>query len=430
MRKDDVVVRISLSILTICLGLTAQGAVGQENPDLTTPTVFRRFAGRVVKVEVRESDAGAKAGVGSGFFISPNGHIVTNYHVIADLIHNPDRYRAEVVYGSRTSKKVTILAIDVVHDLAILHTDLASPDYFTLGTAPVRQGDRLYSLGHPSDLGLSIVEGTHNGLLQHTLYPKLHFTGSINAGMRGGPAITADGRVVGIDVSTSGNQISFLVPVERAARLAATALSSTYRPPARLIDDVGKQMMAYQDVYLKELFTDRSKTVQLAGYRVVTEPAPFFRCWGDATRRKELPYERANHRCSTDDYVFIASEQQSGIVSVTHELITTASLSASRFFAAYSGIFQTDNTPPGDEEHVTSWRCKTRNVRNAAARPMRVVLCMRRYYKLGELYDSMLKVAVLGRKDSGLVSTLTLSGVSFENVARLTSRYLERIQWR
>jgi hypothetical protein len=422
------VVRISIPLIAFWLALTPLGAHGQEDPGLT-PTVFRRFADRIVKVQVRESGSAARAGMGSGFFISADGHIVTNYHVIADLIHNPDRYRAEVIHDAITSQKVTILAIDVVHDLAILRTDLTARNHFTLGAAPVRQGDRLYSLGHPNDLGLSIVEGTHNGLLQHTLYPKLHFTGSINPGMSGGPAITADGLVVGINVSTSGNQISFLVPVERAAKLTATALAPTYRPPARLIDEVAGQIKAYQDVYLKELFTDRSKTVELASYRVVTEPAAFFRCWGDATRRKELAYQHANHRCSTDDYVFIASEQQSGIVNLTHELITTASLGASRFFALYSSIFQGDNTPAGDEEHVTSWRCKTRNVRNAAA-PMRVVLCLRRYHKLGELYDSVLKVAVLGRKDSGLVSTLTLSGVSFENVTRLTNRYLERIQWR
>jgi serine protease Do len=422
------VVRISILLIAVSLALTARRAEGQEQPGLT-PTVFGRYADRIVKVDVRESGSAARAGMGSGFFISASGHIVTNYHVIADLIQNPDRYHAEVVHGATTSKKVTILAIDVVHDLAILRTDLVARHHFALGAAPVRQGDRLYSLGHPNDLGLSIVEGTHNGLLQHTLYPKLHFTGSINPGMSGGPAITADGRVVGINVSTSGNQISFLVPAEPAARLAATALAATYHPPAKLIDEVGAQVRAYQDVYLKELFTDRSKTVDLARYRVVTEPAPFFRCWGDATRSKELAYERANHRCSTDDYVFIASEQQSGIVSLTHELVTTASLGASRFFALYTDIFQNDNTPGGDEEHVTSWRCKTSNVRNAAA-PMRVVLCLRRYHKLGELYDSVLKVAVLGRQDSGLVSTLTLSGVSFENVARLTSRYLDRIRWR
>jgi hypothetical protein len=59
--------------------------------------------------------------------------------------------------------------------------------------------------------------------------------------------------------------------------------------------------------------------------------------------------------------------------------------------------------------------------------PMRAVLCLRRYRKLGELYDAVLKVAVLGHGNVGLVSTLTLSGVTFDNVQKLSRRYLEHI---
>jgi serine protease Do len=163
-------------------------------------------------------------------------------------------------------------------------------------------------------------------------------------------------------------------------------------------------------------------------YRVVTEPAPFFRCWGDATRRKELPYERSDHECSTDDHVFIADDQESGVVNVSHEYLATGVLNASRFYALYSSVYGQDNSPEGDAEHVTSWRCQARNVRNASA-PLRSVLCMRRYRKFSELYDAVLKVAVLGDPHSGLVSTLTLSGVSYENITRLSARYLELIRW-
>jgi hypothetical protein len=46
------------------------------------------------------------------------------------------------------------------------------------------------------------------------------------------------------------------------------------------------------------------------------------------------------------------------------------------------------------------------------------------------LYDAVLKVAVLGRNDAGLVSTLTLSGASFENIQTLATRFMERITWR
>jgi hypothetical protein len=415
----------------IALGALLAGAPGlaaQESVTVT-PRVFRRYGERVVRIQVVESGSAAKVAVGSGFFIDDRGRLVTNYHVVADLVHHPERHRAELGDGSTPGDTVAILAIDVVHDLAILQAAARPRAHFTLGPAPVNQGDRLYALGHPKDLGLSIVEGTYNGLLRHTLYPKLHFTGSLNPGMSGGPAITSDGRVVGVNVSTAGNQVSFLVPVDRVIALAARLETPGYARAENLLDEVARQITAYQDVYLDSLLTASSKTVDLGPYRVVTEPAAFFRCWGDVPRETDLPYERAEHSCSTDDEVYIAEDQQSGVVELTHELITTSALNPLRFFALYTSLYQRDNTPSGSEEHVTSWRCGTRNVRTETT-PLRATLCLRAYRKLAGLYDGVVKVAVLGHRNSGLVSTLTLSGVTFQNIQRLTARYLGQIAWR
>ena len=78
---------------------------------------------------------------------------------------------------------------------------------------------------------------------------------------------------------------------------------------------------------------------------------------------------------------------------------------------------------------MTKWVCRTRNV--AAARtPVRAVLCLRGLKKLPGLYDATLKVAVLGRSNAGLPSTLTLSGASWENIDRIAGRYLEYVGWR
>jgi serine protease Do len=179
----------------------------------------------VVKIEVVETGSAAKASIGSGFFVTAAGEVITNYHVISKLIHTPERYRAELVDARGTRSPVRVLGVDVVHDLAVLRGELRPRTHFTLAATPIAQGSRIYSLGHPEDLGLSIVEGTYNGLLSHTLHPRIHFTGAVNPGMSGGPAITDDGAVIGINVATSGDAISFLVPVERAIALVARALS-------------------------------------------------------------------------------------------------------------------------------------------------------------------------------------------------------------
>jgi hypothetical protein len=404
------------------------GLLAQQR-SVATSDVFSQYAERVVKIQVIETGSAAKATIGSGFFVTGDGHLVTNYHVISKLIHDPDRYRAELIDVAGAVQPVAVLGVDVVHDLAVLGSEGRPRAYFSLGSITVAQGNRLYSLGHPEDLGLSIVEGTYNGHLKHTRHPRIHFTGSLNPGMSGGPTITQDGRVIGINVATAGNQLSFLVPVERAVGLLDQVLGPGDNPPARTLEEVGRQLRDHQDAYLRDMFAGETKMVELGPYKLVTEPAPFFRCWADATRRQELPYEQVRHHCSTDDQLFIAGDQSTGVVDVEHEMISTRKLNPAQFFSLYSSVFAADNTPGGEEEHVTSWACGTRNVRNASL-PMRAVLCLRRYRKLGELYDGVLKVAVLGRGDSGLVSTLTLSGVTFENVDRLARRYLERISWR
>jgi serine protease Do len=415
--------------LLLAASLAWAGSLVAQQRSVATSDVFSRYADRVVKIQVIETSSAAKATIGSGFFVSGGGDVVTNYHVISKLIHDPDRYRAELIDVKGAAHPVSVQGVDVVHDLAVLMTEAKPRAYFTLGRVAAAQGNRLYSLGHPEDLGLSIVEGTYNGHLPHTRHPRIHFTGSLNPGMSGGPTITEEGWVIGVNVATAGNQLSFLVPVERAVALLDQVVSRGGESPARTLEDVGRQLRDHQNVYLRDMFVGETKMVDLGPYRLITEPAPFFRCWADATRRPELPYEKVQHHCSTDDYLFIAGDQSTGVVALEHEMISTRKMNSSQFFSLYTSVFTTDNTPGGQEEHVTSWRCGTRNVRNASV-PMRAVLCLRRYRKLGELYDGVLKIAVLGRRDSGLVSTLTMSGITFENVDRLARRYLERVSWR
>jgi serine protease Do len=395
----------------------------------TTQEIFKQFSEHVVKIEVVETGSAAKASIGTGFYASGGGHIVTNYHVVSKLIHTPDRYRIEVTDLSGQPTQATVLGVDVVYDLAVLRTNRRPKGYLTLESKAVEQGTRLYSLGHPRDLGLTIVEGTYNGLLKHTLYPKVHFTGSLNPGMSGGPALTQGGGVVGVNVATEGEQISYLVPAERVfALLERTA--KTQDPSANsFLAEVGKQIHANQARYLADLFSAKTPSVTLGPYSLPTKPTEFFRCWADALRRKEIPYVAITHDCSTDDYLFVSSEQSSGIVRFYHQLLSTEQLNPAQFYTLYSGQFQAGNTAVfGNEEEVTRFRCQTRNVQTRTGK-LKAVLCARQYVKLPGLYDAAFRVATLGARNVGLVTTLSLSGASFENIQLLTRRYTENIKW-
>ena len=419
---------LGLLIIVLCIGIGPVSVKAQGDSAQTT-NVFRRFSEHVGKIEVSETGSGAKATLGSGFFVSPTGHMITNYHVISKLVHDPDRYRAELIGADGEAHRVTVIAVDAISDLALVLTSFKPKEHFALARVTLAQGTRLYALGHPRDLGLSIVEGTYNGLLRHTLYPKIHFTGSLNPGMSGGPTISVRGDVVGINVSTEGNEISFLVPAERAAELLEKARQTNFAPSKSLLVEVRRQIRAFQDIYFARMFTGATPRVKLGKFNLPTKPAPFFKCWGDGTRNTKLTYQVVEHSCSTDDYLFISGDQLSGVAELSHELITTSELNPARFYALYSSRFQEETISGmyGNLEQVTPFECETRNVVNAK-RKLRAAICVRRYRKLDGLFDAVINAAILGERDVGLLTTLAISGVSFENAQRLAKRFLESIQ--
>jgi hypothetical protein len=396
---------------------------------LETQSVFEQFSDRVIKIRVVEKGTGVKAVMGSGFFVSHKGEIVTNYHVISKLIHYPDRYRAEFVDRSDAAHHIRILAVDVVNDLAIVKADHTTGDYFRLAPVAVEQGTRLYSLGFPHDIGITIVEGTYNGFMEHAYYKKIHCTSSINPGMSGGPTITASGKVVGINVSSAGNQVSFLVPVDASLRLLNTVSSNDKDMPESLLETVRMQLLEHQEAYFDDEFIASGPTVQLGSYELPGKIAPFFDCWADARHREKDPYKVVNHQCLSHDYIYVSGDQRLQVITFRHKLITTDTLNPFRFYSLYSYYFGRGYGQYGSEEDVTKYRCESDTVRSRSI-PFKTVFCVRGYRKMEGLYDVVFKAAALGKTETGLETTLELSGISFEKAAVLARHYLEAISWR
>ncbi len=141
---------------------------------------------------------------GSGFAVGDDGFIVTNYHVVSEALLHPQRYRLEYLTSDNRSGHLRVFAVDIRNDLAVVRADdgLKLPP-LRLRTDIPRQGARAYSIGFPLDLGLTITEGVANGLVDTGFDQRIHYTGAINGGMSGGPALDAGGGVFGVNVSRS-----------------------------------------------------------------------------------------------------------------------------------------------------------------------------------------------------------------------------------
>lgn len=83
----------------------------------------------------------------------------------------------------------------MIHDLAVVQGDVGDVQPLAFRAGELAKGDRAYSLGYPLDQGLTVTEGTYNGRSEDLYYQHFHFTGALNAGMSGGPALDARGRV-------------------------------------------------------------------------------------------------------------------------------------------------------------------------------------------------------------------------------------------
>lgn len=396
-------------------------AAAADEPD----ALFRRLRDQLVQVRLVDRASGSKSIIGSGFFVRSDGLLLTNYHVISELLYRPKQYDVELRDESGTAVALELVDVDVVHDLAVLKAPSGPARVLQLLTEPLEKGRRLFALGNPYDLGSSIVEGTYNGLLENSLYEKIHFTGPINPGMSGGPAVTGDGSVVGINVATAGNAVSFLVPSRFAVPLLERTAAST---PEALRLRVKDQLLEHQRVVIEDLLDAPFERIRLGDYELPGKLGPFLNCWGGTVKDEDEPYETVSHQCGVEDAVYVAAGLSSGTIGFQHTLLTSNELNPLRFFALYQNRFAAAWSPLGGrKEHVGPFACTTDFVDREGS-TFRVVYCLRAYRKLPGLYDAVLKAASLDSNRTGVQTTLTLSGVSYENAQRFARRYLESIR--
>ncbi|MCB6183798.1 serine protease [Leeia sp. TBRC 13508] len=411
------------SIIVLIIGISAKTAVANEEP--ATEAVFANSRTKIAQIRILEKSSNAKASLGSGFIVSPQGLLITNYHVISDLVFRPDLYRGEVFFDDGESRPLKLVNFDVVHDLALLSTNKSSPQFFEINPAPQPKGSRVYAIGTPHDLGFTIVEGTYNGLLTGSLYEKIHYTGAINSGMSGGPAILPDGKVVGINVATAGNQIGFLIPSVYALRLIKRPPQTHPHP----IEWLRQQLINNQSNIANTITKQPMQTANFHGYRVPVTLGDFSKCWADTDQPSGGVFERFSQQCSTEDDLFLYRDYSTGKLEFQHDFIRADKLSPLRFYNLYQQFFARPyDDMGGPPEDMGQFDCKTDFV-NPNGLKMKLAFCVRPYKRLPGLYDMIVKLATLNQNHAGLISSYQVSGVSFMNARKLAYQYVGAFAW-
>lgn len=370
----------------------------------------------------------AQAFHGTGFAVAPGGVLLTNYHVVAEQVLHPEKYRLEYRTPEGATGRITVLAVDVRHDLAVVRAEGFNASPLALNAVVPAKGERAYSIGFPLDVGLTITEGVSNGRIEDSFDPRIHFSGAINPGMSGGPALNAANQVIGINVAGYRFQqlVSFLVPAVHAQALIKQALEKPleFAAAGKI---VGEQLRAHGADLLGAL-QGAVPTQTAAGYDLPAKLSGFIDCQAAGDPSPEQPIQMVRIECSAKAGLYVQQGLYTGDLKYSHYVLTTEKLDAWRFanklatLAAATGAF-------GRRRHVGPFVCQNSPVRLQGF-DASLMVCVRGYRRFEGLYDITVRAVSLNEATRGFASHIDMYGVDFDAGLRFVQRYVEAMRWK
>ena len=174
----------------------------------------------------------ASEGTGSGFVWDDAGHIVTNYHVVADA------NKIEVIFSDERQVEATVVGVDPRNDLALLQVDTGTVPLQPIPLAEadsLRVGQRAIAIGNPFGLDRTLTTGVVSALGRPLetdsgdyIFNVIQTDAAINPGNSGGPLLNSRGEVIGINtaIQQGAEGIGFAVPVATLRRVVPVLLSA------------------------------------------------------------------------------------------------------------------------------------------------------------------------------------------------------------
>lgn len=210
----------SLIILVAAFSVSLQEAEAVL-PTLSVEEIVQRNIDSIVLVGALTSQG---TSFGSGFIVSADGFVVTNYHVIQQAISIGIKLKNNEKY-----ENVLFVTADAKKDIAVLKIQKGVFDPVLLGDSDrVKAGERVVAIGNPLGLESTVSDGLVSSVRDAGKGSKvLQITAPVSAGSSGCPLFNLRGEVVGIAVGTNinGQNINFAIPINYAKKVLNTERS-------------------------------------------------------------------------------------------------------------------------------------------------------------------------------------------------------------
>ncbi|HOW34992.1 MAG TPA: trypsin-like peptidase domain-containing protein [Candidatus Omnitrophota bacterium] len=242
---------ILMSFGAALLGSAAPGLA--QTDDRAISNLFSQNADAVVLIGAADR-SGKNSRAGTGFVITPDGFIVTNYHLL-------DKAKRIVIKLKNNTGylKVKIVAIDTINDIALIKISGKNLSTVKLGDSDsVKVGQRVVTIGNPLGLAETVSDGLISSLRNTSKgVGLLQISVPLSPGSSGGPLFNLAGEVVGVTVAShpKGQNLNFAVPINAVKPLLRKTSYARYLKKslgAKLIRNVPPPGLKQSDDSLKE----------------------------------------------------------------------------------------------------------------------------------------------------------------------------------
>jgi len=208
-----------------------QAAEGQgqlDSEESVNVNVYKRAVPSVVNIKSRSVSFNFFYGVvpeegqGTGFILDKEGHIMTNYHVVANA------RQIEVTLYNRKNYKADLIGTDALHDLAIIQIHAPNLTPAVIGDSRGLQvGQKVFAIGNPFGLSGTMTRGIVSSIRSveepngNKIDEAIQTDAAINPGNSGGPLLNSRAEVIGVNAMIASNVgqsagIGFAIPINTA----------------------------------------------------------------------------------------------------------------------------------------------------------------------------------------------------------------------
>ncbi len=418
-------------ITLVCICSTQARA--QSNQSALAQTVFQSAKSKVFQIKSATGADAPKASYGSAWVLDRKGLLITNYHVVSESVQKPKKAKLFVLINEKPIE-AKVLAVDITHDLALVSVAQTFESSLKLASAHPKQGAKIFSIGLPEDLNMSITEGNYNNIIEYGPYQLIHMASPLNPGMSGGPTLNQDGEVVGVNVSVlmSRQSISFAVPSHFVSLLLQRAKSLD---PKNLHVDIEQQLKKVQDELTTNALSSPLPQASFAHWKIQS-PSNILKCWSDNEEDPKDIVQTVKQVCYLPHAAFIDSSLTSGSYELSWEAVESKKLASLQLYQVAAEVFNSEEryaslflkTFLDKDDLLTKYECREALYKNNKQMLFTITTCLRGYVKYETLLNVDFKAVTLSRSKQALVLKLALSGFTLSNSKKMIEHALESIE--